>query len=155
MDKQSFWDSVNIRYDIPPKRISSLCVCEAVFKLEHALSRAKGGFMLIRENEVRDFRACITTTNRWNSTTTSNSIKWSSCWYCSSKIPSWRTTSVLQCEGVTTLQLKSLNSISEHSSSNKWTNNKVSIQQKSQHYRTRKFCSTYVFHVSHVSAQFL
>ena len=53
LDKHSFWDSLYIRYIIPIKRVSSLCVCGTAFKLEHALLCPKGGFMSIKHNEVR------------------------------------------------------------------------------------------------------
>ena len=43
LEKQSFWDSLYIRCNIPLKNIPSLCVCGAAFKLEHALSYSKGG----------------------------------------------------------------------------------------------------------------
>lgn len=57
LDKQSFWDSLYIRYNIPLKRLPTTCVCGASFKIEHALSCPKGGFILIRHNEIRDFTA--------------------------------------------------------------------------------------------------
>ena len=55
LDKQSFWDGLYIRYNIPLKRLPTHCVCGMPFKLDHALSCPKGGFISIRHNEVRDF----------------------------------------------------------------------------------------------------
>ena len=57
LDKRSFWDSLYIRYNLPLKRLPTTCVCGAPFKLEHALSCCKGGFISIRHNDVRDFTA--------------------------------------------------------------------------------------------------
>lgn len=69
--------SLNSRYKIPLKRIPSLSVCEAAFKLKHALSCPKSEFMSIKHNKVGEFmaellseccnnlsRACVTTTSR-------------------------------------------------------------------------------------------
>ena len=50
LDKQSFWDSLYIRYNIPLKRIPLFCVRGAAFKLEHALLCPEGGYMSIRHN---------------------------------------------------------------------------------------------------------
>ena len=47
-DKQSFWDSLYMRYNTPLKCVLSFYVCEAAFKLAHALSCLKGEFMSIR-----------------------------------------------------------------------------------------------------------
>ena len=57
LDKQSFWDSLYIRYNIQLKRLPSNCVCGAAFKIDHALSCPKGGFISLRHNEIRDFTA--------------------------------------------------------------------------------------------------
>ena len=38
MEKQLFWDSLYIRYNVLLKRIASFCACGATFKLEHAPS---------------------------------------------------------------------------------------------------------------------
>ena len=57
LDKQSFWDSLYIRYNIPLKRLPTNCICGAPFKIDHALSCPKGGFITLRHNELRDFTA--------------------------------------------------------------------------------------------------
>ena len=57
LDKQSFWDSLYIRYNIPLKRLPPYCVCGALFKLDHVLSCPKGGFIALRHNEIRDVTA--------------------------------------------------------------------------------------------------
>ena len=57
LDKQSFWDSVYIRYNIPLPRLPTSCVCGASFNIEHALSCSKGGFIINRHNEIRNTTA--------------------------------------------------------------------------------------------------
>ena len=57
LDKQTFWDSVHLRYGIPLSRLPMKCVCDAKFDVEHALTCKRGGFVTIRHNEVRDFTA--------------------------------------------------------------------------------------------------
>ena len=57
LDKQSFWDSVYIRYNIPLPRLPTPCVCGASFNIEHALSCSKGGFIINRHNEIRNTTA--------------------------------------------------------------------------------------------------
>ena len=56
LNKQTFWDTVHLRYDIPLTRTPNKCVCDAKFDVEHALSCQIGGFV-IRHNDVRDFTA--------------------------------------------------------------------------------------------------
>ena len=55
LDKTMFWDSIRIYYDIPLKYLPSRCVCDQNFNLEHTLSCKKGGFIILRHNELRDF----------------------------------------------------------------------------------------------------
>ena len=57
LDKQAFWDSLYLRYNIPLRRLPTQCVCSANFKIEHTLSCPKGSFITLRHNEVRDFTA--------------------------------------------------------------------------------------------------
>ena len=49
LDKKSFWDALQLRYDIPLERLPSNCVCGNYFNIEHALSCHKGGFMYIQQ----------------------------------------------------------------------------------------------------------
>ena len=57
LNKQTFWDSIHLRYGLPLPRLPVKCVCDASFNVEHALTCKKGGFVTIRHNEVRDFTA--------------------------------------------------------------------------------------------------
>ena len=57
LEKQAFWDSLYLRYMIPHKYLPSRCACGKPFTIDHALSCAKGGFINIRHNEIRDFTA--------------------------------------------------------------------------------------------------
>ena len=57
LDKQSFWDALYLRYHIAHKNLPSKCVCGKSFTVDHALSCPRGGFTIIRHNEVRDFTA--------------------------------------------------------------------------------------------------
>ena len=57
LEKNVFWDSIRVRYNIPLKYLPSRCACGAIFNLEHAFSCKKGGFIPLRHNELRDFAA--------------------------------------------------------------------------------------------------
>ena len=57
LSKQTFWDSIHLRYGITLSRLPNSCVCGSKFDVEHALTCKKGGFVTIRHNEVRDFTA--------------------------------------------------------------------------------------------------
>ena len=57
LDKQTFWDTIHLRYGINLSRLPTKCVCSANFTVEHALTCKKGGFINIRHNEIRDFTA--------------------------------------------------------------------------------------------------
>ena len=57
LEKQAFWDSLYLRYNLPLRNLPAHCVCGKAFTLDHALSCAKGGFISLRHNELRDFTA--------------------------------------------------------------------------------------------------
>ena len=57
LEKQAFWDSLYLRYSLPLRNLPAHCVCGKAFTLDHALSCAKGGFISLRHNELRDFTA--------------------------------------------------------------------------------------------------
>jgi len=57
MDKQSFWDLINIRYGHQLTRLPNECVCGSKFDLDHSLSCKKGGFVTLRHNSIRDLTA--------------------------------------------------------------------------------------------------
>ncbi|MCH2405735.1 MAG: hypothetical protein MK200_06040, partial [Nitrosopumilus sp.] len=57
LDKEAFRDVLFLRYGIPMKRLPQKCVCGASFNEVHALNCSKGGFVLIRHNDIRDLTA--------------------------------------------------------------------------------------------------
>ena len=59
LDKQTFWDSIHLRYGVDLNRLPVKCVCNSDFSVEHALNCKLGGFVSTRHNEVRDFTAQI------------------------------------------------------------------------------------------------
>ena len=61
LHKGAFHDALALRYGWTPDRLSSKCACGASFSVEHTLSCAKGGFPLIRHNEIRDLTATLLT----------------------------------------------------------------------------------------------
>ena len=54
LDKQSFRDAIYLRYDIMLPKLPINCVCGAAYTVNHALSCPRGGFNIIRHNEIRD-----------------------------------------------------------------------------------------------------
>ena len=59
LNKQTFWDTIYLRFGIPIPRLPTNCVCGLKFSIEHALTCKKGGFISIRHNDLRDFTAEI------------------------------------------------------------------------------------------------
>ena len=57
LNKQTFWDTILLRYGLPLPRLPMKCVCDSHFDVEHALTCKRGGFISIRHDEVRDFTA--------------------------------------------------------------------------------------------------
>ena len=57
LHKGAFRDAIALRYGWQPSLVPSTCACGSNFSVEHALSCPKGGFPIIRHNEVRDFTA--------------------------------------------------------------------------------------------------
>ena len=55
--KQTFWDTIYLRYGIRPARLPTTCVCSQSFTLEHALTCKKGGFINSRHDCIRNFTA--------------------------------------------------------------------------------------------------
>ena len=54
LEKQSFRDAIFLRYGIPLKRLPNHCVCGVNFTEAHAFSCSRGGFTIMRHNEIRD-----------------------------------------------------------------------------------------------------
>ena len=61
LHKSGFQDAMALRYGWTPKNAPSKCECGEVFTVEHALSCPKGGFQILRHNEIRDFTASLLT----------------------------------------------------------------------------------------------
>ena len=59
LDKQTFWDTIHLRYGLELSHLPSKCVCDENFSVEHALNCKRGGFISTRHNDVRDFTAEI------------------------------------------------------------------------------------------------
>ena len=57
LHKGAFRDALALRYGWLPSNTPTSCVCGASFTVEHALSCPKGGFPIIRHDEVRDLNA--------------------------------------------------------------------------------------------------
>ena len=57
MNKSEFRDSLRLRYGRDPARLPPKCPCGAAFDVNHAVNCPRGGFIIIRHNEVRDFLA--------------------------------------------------------------------------------------------------
>ena len=54
LTKQEFRDALYLRYGITPPKLPLTCICGASNNVNHALSCARGGFIIMRHNEVRD-----------------------------------------------------------------------------------------------------
>ena len=61
LHKSAFLDALALRYGWIPARLPTKCGCGNNFSVEHALSCAKGGFPIIRHNEIRDIAASLLT----------------------------------------------------------------------------------------------
>ena len=57
LEKQSFRDALYLRYGIQLPRLPQKCVCGAPYNEVHGLNCQRGGFVVIRHNEVRDLTA--------------------------------------------------------------------------------------------------
>ena len=59
LNKQEFWDLVNIRYGWPLSRTPRAGVHGSNFNIEHALTCKKGGFITLRHNRLRNINASL------------------------------------------------------------------------------------------------
>ena len=59
LHKGPFHDAMALRYDWQPSRIPTNCACGKKFTVEHAFTRPKGGFPILRHNEIRDLTAYL------------------------------------------------------------------------------------------------
>ena len=59
LHKRAFVDAVSLRYGWYPKDLPTKCDCGKPFSVNHALNCPKGGFPILRHNEVRDLTASL------------------------------------------------------------------------------------------------
>ena len=59
LHKTAFHDALALRYGWTPSNLPQPCDCGNSFTVEHALSCAKGGFPILRHNEIRDLTASL------------------------------------------------------------------------------------------------
>ena len=59
LHKTAFRDAVALRYGGEPDNLPSHCVWGKLFDVTPALSCAKGGFVIVRHNEIRDLTASL------------------------------------------------------------------------------------------------
>ena len=57
LNKGEFRDSLNLKYNRPIKGLPTKCPCGQNFIVTHAMYCKKGGFVIIRHNELRNFEA--------------------------------------------------------------------------------------------------
>lgn len=57
LHKGAFKDALALRYGWLPSNAPLHCVCGSTFSVEHVLSCARGGFPIVRHNEIRDVTA--------------------------------------------------------------------------------------------------
>ena len=57
LHKRALQDALALRYGWSLRGVPTHCACGALFSVEHELSCAKGGFTIVRHNEVRDLTA--------------------------------------------------------------------------------------------------
>ena len=61
LHKGAFHDAMALRYDWNPSRTPSNCDCGKKFSVEHAFTCPRGGFPILRHNEIRDLTANLLT----------------------------------------------------------------------------------------------
>ena len=59
LNKGEFRDALRLRYSKDLRGLPSKCPCGQPFDLNHALNCKKGGFVIIRHNNIRDFEASL------------------------------------------------------------------------------------------------
>ena len=57
LNKGEFRDALKLRYDWEIADKPSLCVCGDVFNVDHAMVGRRGGFIIQRNNKLRDLEA--------------------------------------------------------------------------------------------------
>ena len=61
LHKGTFTDALALRYSWPPSHTPMFCECGACLTVEHVLSCPRGGFPIVRHNEIRDVTANLLT----------------------------------------------------------------------------------------------
>ena len=61
LHKGAFTDALALRYGWPPSHTPMFCECGTSFTVEHVLSCPRGGFPIVRHNEIRDVTANLLT----------------------------------------------------------------------------------------------
>ena len=59
LSKQQFWDSVRLRYGREIANLPIFCPCGSKLEIQHSIICKKGGFVSIRDNDLRDLTARI------------------------------------------------------------------------------------------------
>ena len=54
LEKQAFWDALRLRYDISLSRLPAHCVCSSNKTVEHSVNCKRGGFVVMKHNDIRD-----------------------------------------------------------------------------------------------------
>ena len=62
LNKREFRDAVHLRYDWHIADTPSTCICGDAFTVDHAMVCRRGGFIIQRHNELRDFEADLLNT---------------------------------------------------------------------------------------------
>ena len=57
LTKQQFWDSIRLRYGWTIANLATKCACGSTFTIQLSMSCKIGGFINIRNNDVRDLTA--------------------------------------------------------------------------------------------------
>ena len=61
LHKAAFLDAISLCYGWAPANLATTCVCGKAFTVDHALSCRRGGFPIIRHNEIRNLTAQLLT----------------------------------------------------------------------------------------------
>ena len=57
LNKREFRDALSLRFNLTIKGIPSQCPCGQKFNITHAMNCKRGGFVIMRHNNIRDFEA--------------------------------------------------------------------------------------------------
>ena len=61
LHKGAFCDALAMRYGLPLNRTPSNCECGTKFTVDHAFTCSRGGFLILRHNEIKDLTAHLLT----------------------------------------------------------------------------------------------